>query len=77
MIIQEAIDWVVQNPVLVTSYALQGIGAATVLFRSLVNLTDTKADNKALRVLLKFLEKVSFNKDTGKLTINVKRDKKE
>lgn len=48
------------------------IGGATVLFKSIVTITKNKVDDEVLAFIVKVLEKVSLNHDTGKLEIDVK-----
>ena len=51
------------------------IGGATVLFRSLAPITETKKDDKFLKVLEGILSTVALNKtdSKAKLEINLKR----
>jgi len=47
------------------------IGTATVLFRIIAPLTETKVDDKILQGLTKLLEMVSLNKNTKSLEIKL------
>ena len=63
------------DPVLVAEWALMIVGGATIAFRAIAPLTESKWDNKVLQFLEKILEYVSLNKSEheSKLEIKLKR----
>jgi len=63
------------TPLEIALLALQIIGGATVLFRTIAPLTETKKDDKILKFLEAILANVALNKSDGdsKLEIKLKR----
>lgn len=56
----------------IISIAFQVIGVATVLFRIIAPLTETKKDDKILSFLTSFLSSVALNKEQKVITVKVK-----
>ena len=55
----------------IMNIVLSVIGGATIAFRLLAPLTESKKDDKVLQVLETILRRVAFNKDEGTIKVRI------